>query len=245
MSTTIVWTRSQSDWSHDRKLLQPLTLASDVDILHLPLITFRPLTVELPSRSPGLCLVSSQKSVQILMANSQWVKHIKQHAWQFVTFGRKTEAALKAEGLAVQRLEAKNGLDFIEQLRVHFPAQDALYLCAQQPAVAIDKHLNQHGWQVERLALYQSVNNTGWNKGLLAKLGVSQRVFICFASPSACESFAEGLKLAGMTATQHWTFFSIGATTSSACRRLWPEARLIEASEPLMESIVDLIRQQI
>ncbi|MFW7381040.1 MAG: uroporphyrinogen-III synthase [Oligoflexus sp.] len=209
----LVWTRSLEDWTDDEQIL-----AGSENLWHWPLIAHQAQEPTLPTWEPQLVLVTSQKAFHFARQSTKLGPLLRRKI-PILVFGKQTWQHIRGQSFQAICLQAADGEGFVKKILACYPPSRAFYLSSQKPATPIDERLNQEAWQVSRVVVYktQTPSDSTPPDGLLTAMQERPTV-ICFASPSAVQTFASWLQAHPGVDLQKVHAVAIGQTTAKACQ---------------------------
>jgi uroporphyrinogen-III synthase len=208
MKKDIIWTRSIGDWDEDRKLFP----TADARVLHLPCIRIvaRNVTAAEATSAAADPNVANSVASHVVFTSANAARyalrlphlvHTVRKASAVYTHGKVTAAILRAAGIRVQFVEAKNGKSLGDFLVGVLPqGASLLWPCGEAVAHDFSPDLQAKGITVQRLVLYDTLlemtdaDARPLTAETRADLIQSLRGVVCFASPSSARCFIETLK---------------------------------------------------
>jgi|GEM_PF-508121 len=210
----IIWTRSTEDWVEDSRRFPRSTVVRHVPTIRTEVCS---LIVWPDTKSGPTTVITSKGSLQIAI-RSERGKMLLRSSRSILTFGTKTAALARKLGVPV---DCPKGISSAEDLALwmeqHLQHHDEIIVLGpEQPAFPIATYLNERGARAKHVALYRTVQvpvkpPADWAETSLQK-------FICFASPSAVDSFYEGAKTLPADAFARLVPVAIGKTTAKRAR---------------------------
>jgi uroporphyrinogen-III synthase/predicted DCC family thiol-disulfide oxidoreductase YuxK len=210
----IIWTRSTEDWAEDSRRFPRSTV-----VRHVPTIRTEvcPLIVWPDTKSGPTTIITSKGSLQIAI-RSERGKMLLRSSRSILTFGTKTAALARKLGVPVN---CPKGISSAEELALwleqHLHHHDEIVVLGpEKPAFPIATYLSERGARAKYVALYRTVQvdvkpPSDW-------ADTEQQKYVCFASPSAVESFYDGVKELPANSFARLIPVAIGKTTAKRAR---------------------------
>jgi uroporphyrinogen-III synthase len=242
----LIWTRSIDDWTHDDAILKKLS----VDVLHLPCIAIRPLSVKFPRQKPHVFVITSTNGVKYA-ARHVALLNLMRTSESVFAIGPVTKEALAEHKISAEIPQGVDNAESLAQWLSHNlkPGTDVAWPCAKEPHYDITAHLAPYDIIVEALPVYETERSLHLPHGKhpdapdIERYIQSLQGVVCFASPSAVQGFAKSLQPSDNRLKHELTAVSIGPSTTAACKGLFE--RIETAPEPSIESLAQTAAQQL
>lgn len=235
----IIWTRSLEDWEQDQVILSGL----EDRVIRLPCLSVKKL---IPSSydferlafvKKKAVVFTSKRCVDFALEYEQLRLFLE--GARIFCLGRKTAECIRSYGFECEFFpEARTVEDLHAILQVRLN-RDCLVLLPGPKKRAFDLHssLQKQGYISCPLDIYETVVQLTWSDGRIpnsyeqAALISSLNGIVCFASPSACDGFANFLHPERNRLKEMLTVMALGPTTANKCKNYFRNVKTAQEND--------------
>lgn len=232
----IIWTRSLEHWPQDQARLK----AKNLKVLHLPCIqTVKINKVHIPhtSSSHKVIVFTSERAAHFALGIASFVSLL--HESRIFSFSTKAKDILKDFPVeSFESIRSAENIASLLKIKIH-PESHILLPGPKTRAVDLEYLLRTEGFHAQNLDLYETLP--------VLKVSDEEKEFyiqnlegpVFFASPSACEAFANALSPHKNRLGKELKVLALGPTTQKFCKRYFEEVYV--AGENSMESAIETL----